>query len=125
MNGRGYGGHDASPRNTVRPLHLHLGPEGFFSRTAAPWPRRPQHVPVSYFRHERACRHVFQSRETAVATFGQIQRKDTVSWSTVIPCLANDGDERAAAAASCFIHMPTSGSKPNQVLPPGIRPCLP
>jgi hypothetical protein len=64
-------------------------------------------------------------KETAVATFGQIQRKDTVSWSTVIPCLANDGDERAAAAASCFIHMPTSGSKPNQVLPSGIRPCLP
>jgi pentatricopeptide repeat protein len=52
-------------------------------------------------------------KETAMAIFGKIQRKDTVSWNTVISCLANDEDERAAA--SCFIHMSTSGCKPNQV----------
>ncbi|GJN07183.1 hypothetical protein PR202_ga24989 [Eleusine coracana subsp. coracana] len=52
-------------------------------------------------------------KETAMAIFGKIQRKDTVSWNTVISCLAHDEDERPAVA--CFVDMLRSGCKTNQI----------
>ncbi|GJN07231.1 hypothetical protein PR202_ga25045 [Eleusine coracana subsp. coracana] len=40
-------------------------------------------------------------KETAMAIFGKIQRKDTVSWNTVISYLTHDEDVRPAAG--CFV----------------------
>ncbi|KAL6653443.1 hypothetical protein ACP70R_009021 [Stipagrostis hirtigluma subsp. patula] len=52
-------------------------------------------------------------KETAIAVFGKIPRKDSVSWNTMISGLANNEDEKEAAG--CFINMSRCGCKPNQV----------
>jgi len=49
----------------------------------------------------------------AIAIFGKIRQKDTVSWNTVIFGLAND--EEVKAATDCFVDMSLYGCKPNQV----------
>ena len=49
----------------------------------------------------------------AIAIFGKIRQKDTVSWNTVISGLAND--EEVKAATDCFVDMSLYGCKPNQV----------
>ncbi|KAL6642130.1 hypothetical protein ACP70R_020311 [Stipagrostis hirtigluma subsp. patula] len=52
-------------------------------------------------------------KETAIAVFGNIQRKDTVSWNTLLSGLANDEDDKEAAG--CLVDMSRCGCKPNQV----------
>ncbi|OEL28305.1 Pentatricopeptide repeat-containing protein, partial [Dichanthelium oligosanthes] len=52
-------------------------------------------------------------KETAMAIFGMIRRKDTISWNTMISGLARDDDEKVAA--DCFVDMSRYGCKPNQV----------
>ncbi|XP_037440519.1 pentatricopeptide repeat-containing protein At3g09040, mitochondrial-like [Triticum dicoccoides] len=51
--------------------------------------------------------------DIAMAAFGRIRQKDTISWNTLISRFAHDEDDRAAAC--CFADMPLSGSKPNEV----------
>ncbi|OEL15566.1 Pentatricopeptide repeat-containing protein [Dichanthelium oligosanthes] len=52
-------------------------------------------------------------KDIAVAIFGKIRRKDTISWNTMISGLARDEDEKVAA--DCFVDMSRYGCKPNQV----------
>jgi len=52
-------------------------------------------------------------QDMAIAIFGKIRQKDTVSWNTVISGLAND--EEVKAATDCFVDMSLYGCKPNQV----------
>jgi pentatricopeptide repeat protein len=51
--------------------------------------------------------------DIAMAVFGRIRHKDTVSWNTVISGFAHDEDERAVVG--CFAEMTLSGCKPNEV----------
>ncbi|KAI4991594.1 hypothetical protein ZWY2020_039980 [Hordeum vulgare] len=51
--------------------------------------------------------------DIAMAVFGRIQKKDTISWNTLLSCFAHDEDDRAAVC--CFANMSLSGSKPNEV----------
>lgn len=56
-----------------------------------------------------------EQKETAMAIFGKIRQKDTVSWNTVISSLARDEVEDEKTAARCFLSMSRCGCKPNQV----------
>ncbi|KAM0862048.1 hypothetical protein ACQ4PT_045503 [Festuca glaucescens] len=51
--------------------------------------------------------------DIAMAVFGRIRHKDTISWNTVISGFAHDEDERAVVG--CFAEMTQSGGKPNEV----------
>ncbi|CAM0950493.1 unnamed protein product [Alopecurus aequalis] len=51
--------------------------------------------------------------DTAMAVFGRIRQKDTISWNTVISGFARDEDE--SAVVGCFAEMSLSGCRPNEV----------